>query len=190
MPEDTIRTIDRTQSHGRVTVERYDADALRTALPQWENLSKERKLAVVRLLSPVRERTTTNSACKGQHELLASYLCRAEDPTEAASHLAVGTDNGSSPAYGNESLNNEGYRTTVTDSATDGTTIVSTVFLDATEANDLNESTSGNKIREVGLVTTDAVGDGLLLNHALVSPEEKSSSVALTVTVELSWEAA
>jgi hypothetical protein len=190
MSDAEVAAAEATLSRGRVTTERYDADALRTALPQWPDLPKRQRLAVLRLLEPVDVTTTTNTPCKGQHELLATYLCRAENSDATASHLAVGSDNGTSPAYTNESINNEGYRPAVTDSSLDDTTVVSTTFLDATEANDLDSSTSENKIREVGLVTDGTVGEGELLNHALVDPTDKNSSTAVTITVELSWEAA
>ena len=174
---------DQTRSLGRMTIRRYDAGALRTALPQWGNLPKKQRLAAVSLLTPESTTTATNIPKKGQHQLLASYLCRTESPTETAAYLAVGDDNSTSPTY-TGGMNNEQYRTAVTDSSRDDTTAVSTTYLDATEANDMDA------VREVSLVTSETPGadNEYWLNHSLVDPEPKSSAVALTITVELDWE--
>jgi hypothetical protein len=178
-----MAAVDRTRSVGRITIRRYDAEALRTALPQWNDLPKKQRLAAVSLLSPESATTTTNIPKKGQHQLLASYLCRAESSTETATHLAVGDDNSTSPTY-TGGMNNEQYRTEITDSSKNDTTAVSTTYLDATEANSMDA------VREVALVTSETPGadNEYWLNHSLVDPEPKSSTVALTITVELDWE--
>jgi len=173
-----------TRSRGRFVVRRYDIEAVRAAIPGWDDHPKSRRLAALSLFQPVSVSETTNTPTVGQHELLADYLATTTAPTETAAHLAVGDDNATAPAYRNRSLNNERYRTPVADSSPDDTTIRSVVYLDATEANNMDA------VREAGLCTAGTQGEGKLLNHALVGPEPKSSTVALTVRGALSWEAA
>lgn len=175
---------DRTMAHGRITICRYLVSALESTIPSWPELDKRGKLAAISLLdgrAALFEQTVSNIVCRGQHELLAEYLSRTSTPDETAAYLAVGDDNSTAPAYDNTSLNNERYRTQVTDSSVNGTTVESVVFLDATEANEMDA------VREMGLVTHATAGEGRLLSHALVDPEPKSSDTAITIYYDLSW---
>jgi hypothetical protein len=172
-----------------VRVAVYDAALFEQLGDVWKGASDRQRLFVPRLLDPESVSTRHNTACRGQHELVVDHLDREQSPSgRAASYLAVGDDNATSPAYDDTALNNEVYRTSVTDSNDDGTALELTTFLDSTEAN-------GHTLREVGLFTADVGegadgGDGLLLNHSLVDPVEKTSANALTITVRLTYSAA
>ena len=178
-----IRVGEKTGSYGRITIKRYDAKTFSLFGTAWEQASKQAKLAAVRAYEPLSVQHYRNTATRGQHELIVDHLDREQSPEETAAYLAVGDDNSTSASSSDTSLNNETYRTTVTDSRDIGTELKLTTFLGATEAN------SADAIREVGLFSAANQGEGHMLNHSLVDPEPKSSEVSVTVTVTLGYRA-
>ena len=178
-----IRAAEKTGSYGQITVKRYDAETFSLFGTAWEQASKQTKLAVARAYEPLSVQHYRNTATRGQFELIVDHLDREQTPEQMAGYLAVGDDNSTSASSSDTSLNNETYRTTVTDSADGGTELELTTYLGATEAN------SADAIREVGLFSAANQGEGHMLNHSLVDPEPKNSEVSITVTVTLGYRA-
>lgn len=86
------------------------------------------------------------------------------------SHIAVGTGS-TTPQSGDTSLENEVYRTALTDSYRSGSQAIFSAFIDAGSAN-------GYTLSEVGLFASD----GRMIARALISPSiQKDSSKTVTV---------
>lgn len=169
--------------YGRIIL--HDAEALNTAIPPFSNLPIERQLAITRLLVPISVHPFRNTATIGQFETLAEKMNPNLDIPLAAGFMAFGTDNSVSASPSDTSLNNEGYRTGVTEANSSGDTLQTTTFLSATEANDMNPG--DNYIREIGLCTHGTPGEGRLLSHTLVDPEPKSNQTVVTTEYNLRY---
>ena len=161
------------ESNIRVAV--YDGRELERTT-EWGQLSQSEKLAVMDSRDPLREQYHHNTTTVDLFEYLVDDL----DPNQSAdvdvTHLAFG-DDGTEPASGNRSLNNEVYRTQIASASDAGDTLETRTLLDTTEAN-------GYTIRECGLVT--ASSGGLLLNHSLLTEEPKNDRKAFSVDVSIS----
>lgn len=115
--------------------------------------------------------------CTGWHELLV----RLADPEDSLSsddlsyRLAVGTDDSTSPAYSNTSLNNQVARSDVTDFVNEGTDLFTSTFLDSTEAN-------GHGLVEAGIVAeVDGGSTEYLCAHETINTITKTSSITATI---------
>jgi hypothetical protein len=175
---------------GRGTITAYDGEAITTAFGDaWSRVSRDRKLAIVRLLEPESVTDFYNTATVGQFESLIDNFDRGVNETYKASHMAVGTDNSTSPSFSNQSLNNEGYRSSLTQVRKTQSEITFTLFLDSNEANDMKSG--DNVVREVGVTTGSdpSLDTTKLLNHALVDPEPKSTQTVLTIEVTFAYTA-
>lgn len=178
MTRQVEREVDeRPRAVGEITIRTFDAEDFQV-LPGWDRYPTPLKLRAARLFKPTGEHTYRNTITRGFSELQAKQFDRGTNSPAEASHLAIGTDNSTSPSYDDTALNNEAYRTTVTDSNASGRTLELITFIDSTEANSMDA------IREVGVTTGDSDDpDATLLNHSLIDPEPKSSEVAITITV-------
>lgn len=163
-----------------VRVALHDLETLRDRYPDWDSLDKAEKLRRARDVPPDRVVTASNLTTTGHHELLVDVLDETQSTNEDASHLAVGTDDGTDPSSGNSSLNNEVYRTTIAETTDNGATLFTSTFLDSTEAN-------GNDLVEVGLVTSDSSGSDILLNHSIIDVINKDDETTATIDVELTY---
>jgi len=162
-----------------IRISLHDVDDLRSRYPEWDELSKQEKLARSRQVEPDRVIESSNVTTTGLHELIVDLLHTEQAVDESASHLAVGTGD-TAPSSGNTQLNNEVYRVAVTDSTDRGTELFTSTFLDSTEAN-------GYDLLEAGLVTSAAGGSDILLNHALISDIEKDNESTATIDASLSF---
>ena len=153
----------------------YDGRDLEASVPSWDALTPAEKLEVMDSRDPLRVAYEQNTTTVDWFEYIVDDL----DPNQAVdvevTHLALG-DDGTEPASGNRSLNNEVYRTQIASSTDAGATLETRTLLDTSEAN-------GETIREVGL-TTAGTG-GLLLNHSLIQEEPKNDRKAFTIDVDL-----
>jgi len=162
-----------------VRISLHDVDDFRSRYPAWSELSKRERLVRSRYVKPDRVVESSNITTTGLHELIIDLLHTEQTVDESVSHLAVGTGN-TTPSSADAQLNNEVYRVAVTDSTDRDTELFTSTFLDSTEAN-------GYSLAEVGLVTSDAGGSDILLNHALVSDIQKDNESTATIDVSLSF---
>jgi len=159
-----------------------DLDADRTLEGADRELTRERIEALLAVEPPTPDvEKTTNTTVDALHEYFVDELDPSQTVDLEASHLAVGTDGATGTNTGDTSLNNEVYRTSITDSIDNGKDLLSSTFLDSSEAN-------GNTIDEVGLFSSDT--GGTMLNHATITAITKDSSKTATIDVTLEFRAA
>lgn len=163
-----------------VRIALHDVDVLREAVPSWNNLPKSEKLGRARSVEPERVVESSNVTTVGLHELLVDTLHAEQAVDEDATHLALGADDSTAPSSGNAALNNEVYRTAITDKIDRGTELFTSTFLDSSEAN-------GTELVEAGLVTSAADGSDILLNHALIAAVTKDNQTTATIDVSLTF---
>jgi len=166
---------------GHVEIDVHDVAALQAAAPDWDTLDTHERLGVARTVTPTHSASSPNVTVREYHGHIARAANRnqAADVDTAISHLAIGDDDAEGVSITDSSLNNEQYRTGITNATTlasDGEFHAET-FLDAGEAN-------GIMVREVGLVI-DA--EGVLVNHATVLDERKTVNKTFTIDVELHY---
>lgn len=162
---------------GYAAVCAWKVDALRAALPEWDELPRERRHALLSgpstwPVAPFHVGTTSNLVTDAYLEHIAS----GRDPIP--SHLALGDDASTQPTATDSSLNNEVYRTIVGQAEPDGSDILTSTYISQNEAN-------GTAIREVGFTDSERSGVWKLLSHALLDAadqiEEKTSNMTLTI---------
>lgn len=194
----------------RIEKQVHDVDDITNVVPDWDSLTKYQKSLVTRrpenidfstveigdmeyaeaMVDPVDEEVIGNVTCVGMHE----YFVRNFDPSHTAaednvtaSHLALGTDGTTTPSASDTDLNTRVYSETVTDHADNGTDLLTSTFIDSTEAN-------GNDLGELGLFTGDPANisnaDVFLLNHSTFNTISKDNSKTITFDVTLSFETA
>jgi len=164
-----------TNVHVRV----HDVEDLRARHPDWDDLDRAEKLDRTREVAPVATDHVSNVTCVGLHEYAVDDLHPTQTVDIEASHLAVGSDDGTQPSTGDTALNNQVGVVQITDSIDNNSTLKSSVFVDSSQLN-------GNTLAEVGLTT--ASSGGTLLNHALISPVQKDADATVTIDVDLTAE--
>lgn len=133
-------------------------------------------MEVTRSIDPESVVRVKNLTTSNLHEYIVDNLHPDTAANETATHLAVGNDDATAPSTGNDDLNNEVYRTQITDSVDNGNELLSSTFLDSTEAN-------GFDLVECGLFTADT--GGLLLNHSTFNTISKANTNTATIDVTL-----
>ena len=172
---------------GRIDTKMYDTEQLRASVDDYDSLSKQEKLDLVRSSTPVYEDTVHNVTTDALHEYFVSNLDPDNTNTEAnvsVSHLALGDDGASGTNSADTGLNNQVYAEAVTDVADNGKSLLASTFIDSTEAN-------GTTVDELGLFSGDPANTAnpevFLMNHATFSPVTKDNSKTVTFDVTLTF---
>ena len=172
---------------GRIDRKTHELGHLKTAFPQWEQLSKEEKLDASRKVKPVAEDTVYNVTTDSLHEYFVDNLDPDNTNTEAnisVDFLGLGTDAGSGTSTADTDLNSRVFEEPVTDVADNGKELLASTFLDSTEGN-------GNDFDELGLFSGDpanlANAEVFLINHATFAAVTKDSTKTVTFDVTLSF---
>jgi hypothetical protein len=173
---------DNARVSGRVRVEVYDVHTLRDETGgEWDSLSRaeRERLCIGGLVTPNMRSVQSNVTTQNLDEYRVSNLDPFDTANVNASHMAFGIGT-TTPQHSNTALNDEVYRTAVTESDQTGGDLDLVTFLDTGEAN-------GNTLTEVGMFTDDAIAGGMLLNHALITSVEKTNMKTVTTTVTLTF---
>lgn len=185
---DSRTTSSNTSLTGRIERQTHNAEELRDAADsEWESLSKEEKLSVVRDVPPVESDTVYNVTTEELHK----YFVRNLDPQNTAPEanvelawLGLGTDGASGTSVSDTDLNNRTYEEDVTDVAEDGARILASTFIDSNEAN-------GEDFDEVGLFSGDpnnlSDDEVFLVNHATFATVTKDNTKTVTFDVSLTF---
>jgi hypothetical protein len=166
----TDTTIPETEDNITITV--YDAAQVPTAAAAADSQA-----------SPKAVYETHNVTRGTYHEEIVGALDgTAPDLTVDALALGDATTDTSNIAAGS-ALGNELFRTTPTDTFTDGQTFVASIFLDSTEAN-------GNSYEEAALISEQSNGTDLPINRFLISDpggllDPKSPNETVTIDIEI-----
>lgn len=171
---------------GRIERKTYDTDELRAQYDEWDSLSDEMKLALLRGEDPDTVEEVYNVTTERFHEYLVDNL----DPqvtTNAnldAAFAGLGTDSASGTSTTDTDLNTRVFDKEVTDHADNGNELLASTFVSSTEAN-------GETLNEIGLYTGDPANlsqDGVfLINHATFSDVVKDSDRTITFDVTLTF---
>lgn len=173
---------------GRIDRRTHDVAELQEAYPDWNNLTHEEKLEASRSVEPKTEETVYNVTVDGLHEYFVDNL----DPSQTAAKdnittlwLALGDDAGSGTTQSDTDLNARQYSEVVTDVADNGKELLTSTFLDSTEAN------TPGVYDELGLFSGDpanlANADVFMLNHATFADVTKDASKTVTFDVTLTF---
>lgn len=170
-----------TTISGRIETKAYNDESLPDG---WSSLSESEKLEVLRDMEPDEQSVDYNTTTEGMHEYFAINLDGSQSVNLEASHLALGTDDTTTPDPSDTSLNSEYFRTTVSDWVQTGNQLQVDTLIQSGEAN-------GSTIREVGLFTDSSGGASeRMLNHSLIADIEKDSTRNITIEVTLTFNAA
>ena len=132
---------------------------------------------------PVREYRTHNATRTRYHETVIAGL-DGDSIDIGADALAMGdSDADLADVPADEPLDSETFRTSVTDSFTDGQTFSASIFLDSTQAN-------GETFREAGLVAETADGDLPINRFVIDTPllDPKSENETVTIDIDITQE--
>lgn len=172
---------------GRIDRKTHDLGHLKTAFPQWEQLSKEEKLEASRKVKPAEEDTVYNVTTDLLHEYFVDNLDpdnTAVEANVAVSFLGLGTGGDSGTQETDTDLNSRTYEEPVTDVADNGAELLASTFLDSTEGN-------GNDFDELGLFSGDPANltdpEVFLINHATFADVTKDSTKTVTFDVTLTF---
>lgn len=172
---------------GRIDMRVHDVSTLRESVDDWDSLSKEEKLDATRVVNADYEDTVYNVTTDELHEYFVGNLDPSQTAAEnnvSVSHLALGTDGSSGTSTSDTDLNNRVYNEAVTDIIDNSKELLTSTFLDSSEAN-------GNVLDELGLYTGDpanlANADVFMMNHSAFSSITKDNSKTVTFDVTLTF---
>lgn len=172
---------------GRIERRTHDLADLRSAYPDWDDMSSEERLRASRSVDPVESDTVYNVTTDRFHEYFVDNL----DPNQTAakdslfaSWMALGDNAGGGTATSDTDLNNRVFQKQVTDVTDNGKELFTSTFVDSTEAN-------GEVVDEIGLFTGDpgSLGDAdkFMINHATFNDVTKDNSKTVTFDVTLTF---
>lgn len=136
--------------------------------------------------TPKRSYETHNATRGSYHEAIVAGL-DGIDADLTVDALALGDSTlATADVAAGSALGNELFRTTPTDTFTDGQTFTASVFLDSTEAN-------GNSYEEAALVAEQSDGSDLPINRFLIDDpggllSPKSENETVTIDIEITQE--
>jgi len=167
-----------------VEVALYDADELNELHPEWDDLSNEEKLALLRdeEVEPEDQFEQHNVTTNDYHDHLRDLANpRTSTDVEEAEYIAFGSDIGHNP--GDSSLNSENNRFRVTSHETDDQELQTITLLSSDQA-------VGDSLLEAGLVSESS--GGMFFNLVeLDDPEDrldpKTQDYAVTVTIIIQY---
>jgi len=166
----------------------HDASTLREVYPEWDNLSKVEKKEAACDVEPREDYIDYNVTTVGLHEYFVRNLdpdITSEDANVSVSWLALGDDAASGVTTSDTELNNQVYTEQITDHADNGNELLSSTFVDSTEAN-------GSTLDEIGLWTGDPANSAnpevFLVNHSTFSSITKDNTKTVTFDVTLTFD--
>jgi len=172
---------------GRIERKTHSIDSLKSQYDEWDNMSKSEKLDSSRQIEPDETDTVYNVTTTNLHEYFVNNLDPNQNSVEDnvnISFIGLGTDSATGTTVGDDDLNNRVYEEQVTDVTDNGAEILSSTFVDSTEANGFN-------IDEVGLYSGDPANlsnsEVFLLNHATFAAVTKDNTKTVTFDVTLSF---
>lgn len=182
MTEGSVDSTDSFGITGRVTVRVWDVPTLREYIPRWSALPREARHA--RLSDPDALPVEPTHVGTSTNMILDNYLeAFAAGNYPQPTHLALG-DGTTSPAAGNDALNNEVYRTVVGQDEADGKDRLTSTFISQNEAN-------GQALRELGFTDGATSDDWQQLTHTVLQSsdqiDEKTSSETVTYDYDLQF---
>lgn len=163
----------------------HAVEDLRAQIPDWDELTRREKLQRSRDVEPVRRWETHNVTLEQYHEEIIRGLDPAVENDLEISHLALGNGD-SAPSVGDDGLENELFRTTITDIVNRDTEILASTFLTSSMAN-------GDSYYEGAIVGERAEGSDLFVNRLLLDDPEgrldpKTSQNTATVNITIGQE--
>jgi hypothetical protein len=171
---------------GRIERKTYDTNDLRSKYDDWDSLSDDEKLSLLRESDELSTEEVYNVTTERFHEYLVDNLHPGvtTDANLDAAWMGLGTNSGGGTAVGDTDLNNRVFEKSVTDHADNGTELLASTFISSTEAN-------GNTLNEIGLFTGDpnnlSNSDVFLINHATFSDVVKDNERTITFDVTLTF---
>jgi hypothetical protein len=153
-----------------ITISVFDAAKAPTAAAAAESYPKE----------TYKTHNTTRGA---YHETIVEGLNGTTPELTVDAFALGGSATDTSSIAPGSALGNELFRTTPTDTFTDGQTFVASIFLDSTEAN-------GDSYEEAALIAEQSNGSDLPINRFLISDpggllDPKSPNETVTIDIEL-----
>ena len=172
-----------------VRVATYAIEKIRELIPEWDFLSRRKKLGALEAIEPESEFSTHNVSTSTYRE----YLVELHNPEIASqsvtwTHMAFGDDD-SAESLGDEHLGNEVYRDAIDDHVDNsGSKEYAGVFLIG------SDEAVGLNLKETALVSESDPGnaDDIAANRALLDDPDnrldpKDSDHAVTVRIELTY---
>lgn len=185
---ETRKTNSTLEVTGRIDRKTHDVSQLRDAYPNWDEFDRKEKLEASRSVEPESEETVYNVTTDRFHEYFVDNLDPGQtDQKDNITTLWVGLgDNASGGTTTTDSdLNERQYSEVVTDVADNGKELLTSTFLDSTEAN------SPGVYDEIGLFSGDpanlANASVFLLNHATFADVTKDNTKTVTFDVTLTF---
>jgi hypothetical protein len=174
---------------GRIDRKTHELGHLKTAFPQWEQLSKKEKLEASRKVKPVEKDTFYNVTTSSLHEYFVDNLDPDNESPEAnvsVEFLGLGIDAASGTAEADTDLNDRVFEGPVTDVAKNGSELLASTFISSSDGN-------GNDFDELGLFSGDPANISdpsvFLINHAEFPAVTKDSTKTVTFDVTLTFSA-
>jgi hypothetical protein len=166
----------------------YDVSVLRDEYDDWDSLSDDVKLSLLRDTMYVSSEEVYNVTTNRFHEYMVDNLDPGNTSAEAnleAISMGLGTDSASGTSPTDTDLNNRVFEKAVTDHADNGAELLASTFISSTEAN-------GETLNEIGLYTGNPNNlssdpNIFLINHATFSDVVKDNQRTITFDISLSF---
>jgi len=166
----------------------YDVSVLRDEYDDWDSLSDDVKLSLLRDTVSVSSEEVYNVTTDRFHEYMVDNLDPGNTSAEAnlgAISMGLGTDSASGTSVTDTDLNNRVFEKEVTDHADNGKELLASTFISSTEAN-------GETLNEIGLYTGNPNNlssdpNIFLINHATFSDVVKDNQRTITFDISLSF---
>jgi len=173
---------------GRIERKTYDLEMLRDQYNDWDSLSDEMKLSLLREFDETSSEEVFNVTTERFHEYLVDNLDPGNTSPEAnleAISMGLGTDSASGTSVTDTDLNNRVFEKAVTDHSDNGNELLASTFISSTEAN-------GETLNEIGLYTGNpnnlSTDDNIfLINHATFSDVVKDDQRTITFDMTLTF---
>lgn len=173
---------------GQVSKRVYDLSEVRDTVDNYDELSREKRIDVLRGTEPVEEETVDNVTVDRFHEYFVDNLNRNNTSSVAnlePTHIAVGGNGSAGISESDTQLNTRLYNEEIDTYNDIGKTLVSTILMSSSEGN-------GNTYNEIGIFTGDPANVGsdptvFMLNHTTFSDFTKDNTKSITFDVSLTF---
>lgn len=172
---------------GRIDRKTHSVADLKSAYPDWDEMSDQEKLDATRGVPPTDTETVYNLTTDSLHEYFVDNLNPSDTTAQAnvaVSWLGLGNDSATGTTTADTDLNNRVYEATVSDAGDNGKELLVSTFLGSTEGN-------GFTYDELGLFSGDPANlgqaDVFLINHATFASVSKDNTKTITFDVTLTF---
>lgn len=181
-------SVDTTAVSGRFVAEAYRVSELPVTTSQWETLTPQQRLPLLRAAAPCSVHATENTACIEGHERIVQSLDGAQPAPPPARFIRVGRGT-AEPTEGDRALSDPVGQVDIIESDDNNTNVVLTTVLSESDGN--VDTGAGETLNEVAVIAGGIEGeDEFVLNRSLFAEGiDKNETITVTISAQLIFDA-